>query len=225
MLRWVPASTAARYIMRRPPSHLGPDLVGDRVELAAGEPGVQPGDEERGHELQQPEDERHVDVADDLGAHEVTGVGGQDDVQRVPEEERDGHREDEAAQGLAQRGELRRGLDRDIVRSGPAGPCGSTWVLMGAPPAPMKGRRVRCRTVGARGPWRTHVQSGAAVSHAPSGGGRLRRAVAPAPSGDRSAAVERTGYRRSASGACRRSMVSATVAGHPAAGRQRHDRP
>ncbi len=66
-----------------------------------GEPGVEPGDEERGDELQQSEDERHVDVADDLRAHEVAGVGGQDDVQRVPQKERDGHGEDEATQSLA----------------------------------------------------------------------------------------------------------------------------
>ena len=45
-------------------------------------PRVQPGDEERGDELRQPEDEGDVDVADDLVAHEVARVGGADDVSR-----------------------------------------------------------------------------------------------------------------------------------------------
>ena len=55
--------------------HLGLDPVGDRVELPVGVPGVEPGDQERRDELEQAEDQRHVDVADDLDAHEVARVG------------------------------------------------------------------------------------------------------------------------------------------------------
>ena len=49
--------------------------------------------QERGHELQQPEDQRDVDVAEELGGHEVARPGRQHDVEQVPGQERDRHRE------------------------------------------------------------------------------------------------------------------------------------
>src|SRR6185312_5920578 len=85
---------------------LGTDPVGDRVDLPVRVPGVEPGDHERRDELEQAEDQRDIDVAaEQLRAHEVPGVGAENDVERVPQEERDGHREDEAAQRAPQPGE------------------------------------------------------------------------------------------------------------------------
>ena len=92
----------------RPPSR----YVAPRARRASGStlrghvPRVEPGDEERGHELQQPEDQRHVDVADDLGAHEVVGPVRHHDVEQVPGQEGDGRGEDEAAVALLQLPEL-----------------------------------------------------------------------------------------------------------------------
>jgi hypothetical protein len=59
------------------PTHLLVVLVlqlrGDRVQRLFGVPGVEPGDKERGRELQQPEDKGDIDVADDLGAGKSAG--------------------------------------------------------------------------------------------------------------------------------------------------------
>ena len=84
------------------------ELARQRVRVLVHVPPVEPGDEERGGELQQPEDQGDVDVADDLGAHEVVGPVRHDDVEQVPGHERDGRGEHEAAEPLAQLHELGR---------------------------------------------------------------------------------------------------------------------
>src|SRR5699024_1496418 len=49
-------------------------------------------DREGRHELQQPEDQTDVDLADDLRRHEVMRIGAEDDVEEIPDEERDRQR-------------------------------------------------------------------------------------------------------------------------------------
>jgi hypothetical protein len=94
------ASSAARTV------YPGLDGLGLGVELRGGVPRVPPGDEERGDELGDAEDEGDVDVAEELGAHEAAGVVRQQHVQQVPGDERDRQREGEGAEGAAQFGEL-----------------------------------------------------------------------------------------------------------------------
>jgi hypothetical protein len=69
-------------------------------------PRVPPGDEERGDELRDAEEQGDVDVAEQLGAHEAARVVRQQDVQQVPGDEGDGQREGEGAVGAAQFTEL-----------------------------------------------------------------------------------------------------------------------
>ena len=62
--------TAVRVVGAHRRAHLavvlGLELAGQRVDLGRHVAGVHPGDHERGDELEQAEDEGHVDVADDL---------------------------------------------------------------------------------------------------------------------------------------------------------------
>src|SRR3954470_21168377 len=86
----------------QPPAH----VVGDGVGAPRGVAHVELGDQERRHELAQAEEDAEVDVAEDLGLHERRRVRGEQDVEEVPDEERDGRRNDEAAESLAKLGEL-----------------------------------------------------------------------------------------------------------------------
>src|SRR3712207_7548961 len=52
-------------------------LVRDRVGAAAGVPDVERGDQERGHELAEAQQDPDVDVAEHLGRHEVGRVRGE----------------------------------------------------------------------------------------------------------------------------------------------------
>jgi hypothetical protein len=56
-----------------------------------------------------------VDVADHLDAHEVGGVDREQDINQVPRQEKCRHREDEAAEGPAQRRELGRVGDLTVT--------------------------------------------------------------------------------------------------------------
>src|SRR3954452_16248330 len=85
-------------------------LLGDGVHRPRRVPDVELGDQERRHELPQPQQDAQVDVAEDLRLHERRRIGGEQDVEEVPDEERDGRGDDEAAEALAQLGELRRVL-------------------------------------------------------------------------------------------------------------------
>src|SRR5690606_2347403 len=100
------------------------EVLGKRVELARGVPGVRPGDQERRCELQQPEDQGDVDVADQLRAHEVTGEAGEHHVEQVPGKEGHGHGEGPRPVPAAQLTELLAGLyplvDRGVVLNGHA---------------------------------------------------------------------------------------------------------
>src|SRR3954471_24370434 len=82
-------------------------LVGDRVGAAGRVPHVERGDQERRHELPEAEQDPDVDVADDLGGHEVVRVAGEQHVEQVPGQEGHRHRDGEAAEPAAEFGELR----------------------------------------------------------------------------------------------------------------------
>src|SRR5690348_13497808 len=86
-------------------------LLGQRVEPPGGEAHVPPGDRERRHELQQPEDQADGDVAPQLRRHEGGRVGGAQHVEQVPRQEQPGDREDERTQAVAEVLELRGRLD------------------------------------------------------------------------------------------------------------------
>src|SRR5215213_11644479 len=74
------ARPARVLVVLEPVAH----LVGDGVRVAPRVPHVQLGDEERRHELRQPQQDADVDVAEHLRGHEVVGVGGEQDVEQVP---------------------------------------------------------------------------------------------------------------------------------------------
>src|SRR3954447_20370320 len=90
-------------------------LLGDGVHRPRRVPDVELGDQERRHELAQPEQDAQVDVPEDLRLHERRRGGREQDVEEVPDEERDGRGDDEAAEPLAQFGELRRALGLAVL--------------------------------------------------------------------------------------------------------------
>src|SRR5690348_13679186 len=90
-------------------------LLGDGVHGPRRVPDVELGDQERRHELTQPEQDAQVDVPQDLRLHERRRVGREQDVEEVPDEERDGRGDDEAAEPLAQFDELRRALGLAVL--------------------------------------------------------------------------------------------------------------
>src|SRR5688572_29176814 len=96
---WLPSMSALLLVA-------GGQLAGQRVELRCGVAAVEPSQRERGHELQQAENEGDVDVADELGAHEVGRPVGEDDIEQVPAQERGGRRENEVPVRRPQLGEL-----------------------------------------------------------------------------------------------------------------------
>src|SRR5690606_32929937 len=73
--------------------HLVAQLVGDRVQLLLRVARVRVGDPEGGHELEQPQDQPHVDVTEQFDPHEAARPAGQHHVQQVPNQERHRHRE------------------------------------------------------------------------------------------------------------------------------------
>ena len=82
------------------------ELAGQRVEVGVGVAGVDGGQHERRDELQQAPDEGDVDVAEELGAHEVVGEHRHQDVEPVPGQERGRGGDDEAAVAVTQLREL-----------------------------------------------------------------------------------------------------------------------
>src|SRR3954452_14533831 len=99
----VRAAAGGGLVILEAPAH----LVGDRVGRARRVAYVELGDEERRHELPQPQQDAEVHVAEDLRLHERRRVRGEQDVEEVPDEERHGGGDDEAAEPPAQFGELR----------------------------------------------------------------------------------------------------------------------
>src|SRR4051794_31607731 len=68
---------AARVVvLLQPLAH----LVGDRVGAPVGVRDVEVGDDERGHELREAEQDAQVHVAEDRGGHEVVRVRREQDV-------------------------------------------------------------------------------------------------------------------------------------------------
>src|SRR3954447_5103331 len=90
-------------------------LVGDGIGGPRGVPDVQLGDQEGRDELAQTEQQAQVDVAEDPRLHERRGERGEQDVQEVPGQERDGRGDDEAAKPLAQFRELGRVLSLAVL--------------------------------------------------------------------------------------------------------------
>ncbi len=82
------------------------DLGRQRVDVLDHVALVEPGDEERRDELQEPEDVGDVDVAPQLVPHEVTRPTGGDDIEQIPAQEHRGHREDEPSEVSLEVGEL-----------------------------------------------------------------------------------------------------------------------
>ena len=95
-------------------------------------------------------------------AHEVRGEHREQDVEEVPGEEERGHREDEPAELLAQRLELRSGLQCEVSVLG----LRASVVAHGSPPGSVSGRCCPDRTpsvAARRGPWAS-ARAGAAAS-------------------------------------------------------------
>jgi hypothetical protein len=69
-----------------------------RIQLAVGEAHVHAGDDERGQELAETDEQADVDVAEHLDGHEVVGERPEQNVGGIPDEEERRHGKDEAAQ-------------------------------------------------------------------------------------------------------------------------------
>src|SRR5699024_3787230 len=100
------------------------DPGGDRIQRPVRVADVQPGDQEGHGELAEAEEDPHVQVADDLQRHEALGVGGQQHVRQVPDQERRCHRDREAAEAAAQTSELLGLLDGEELLGGGGLCCG-----------------------------------------------------------------------------------------------------
>src|SRR5665811_870917 len=87
----------------------------ERVQVLVRMADVEPRDEERGGELRQAEQDAEAHVAEDSDVHEALGIGGEQDVGEVPDEERRGHRERKPAEPAAKLSELRRGLNLSLI--------------------------------------------------------------------------------------------------------------
>ena len=93
-----------------------PSGGGGRVEVLLRVPRVDEGDDEGRDELEQTQDVGDVDLAQQLGRHEVAGEGRQEHVQQVPAQEDGGGREDEAPEGALEPLELLAGLHLGVRR-------------------------------------------------------------------------------------------------------------
>ena len=80
------AAAAANVIIAGLPFHVLTDARGGRVEYPFGIADVERRHTERRDELQQPHDQADVELPRTCRAHEVRRVGGEEDVQEVPEQ-------------------------------------------------------------------------------------------------------------------------------------------
>ena len=85
-------------------------------------------------------------LPNELGAHEVARVVGQQDVQQVPGDEGDGQREGEAAVGAAQFTELRTLLHRDELLGWTGAGLGFSRGAVSRWPRSLLELRMRCGT-------------------------------------------------------------------------------